>query len=61
VHLVVAATGMLLVAGVLEGLVSPIPTWPLAAKLAVSLATAVGLAGWLALGRAAGRAVAGGA
>lgn len=50
VHLVVAATLLLLAAGVLEGLVSPIPTWPLAAKLAVAAVTALGLAGWLAGG-----------
>ncbi len=50
VHLVVFATLLLLVAGTLEGLVSPIPTWPLAAKLAVSAATALFLTLWLALG-----------
>jgi uncharacterized membrane protein SpoIIM required for sporulation/uncharacterized RDD family membrane protein YckC len=56
VHLVAAATLLLLVAGALEGLVSPIPTWPLAAKLAVSGATAVLLGLWL-LGGAGARRV----
>ena len=51
VHLVVFATLELLVAGTLEGLVSPIPTWPLGAKVAVMGATAVFLVGWLSLGR----------
>jgi uncharacterized membrane protein SpoIIM required for sporulation len=53
IHLVVAATLMLVAAGALEGLVSPIPHWPLGAKLAVSAATAVAFAGWLAAGRGA--------
>ncbi|HEY0778094.1 MAG TPA: stage II sporulation protein M, partial [Gemmatirosa sp.] len=52
IHLVVFATLLLLVAGTLEGLVSPIPTWPLGAKLAVSGATAAFLAAWLSLGGA---------
>ena len=38
---------LLIVAGSLEGLVSPIPTWPLSAKLAVSAATAVLFAAYL--------------
>jgi uncharacterized membrane protein SpoIIM required for sporulation/uncharacterized RDD family membrane protein YckC len=50
-HLLVASTLMLVAAGAIEGLVSPIPTWPLGGKLAVALATAVLLAGWLRLGR----------
>jgi uncharacterized membrane protein SpoIIM required for sporulation/uncharacterized RDD family membrane protein YckC len=52
VHLVAAATLMLVVAGLLEGLVSPIATWTLGAKVAVSAATAVVFAAWLSLGRA---------
>ena len=43
---------MLVVAGLLEGLVSPIATWALGAKVAVSAATAVVFAAWLSLGRA---------
>ncbi len=39
--LVAAATMLLLVAGLLEGLVSPIPYWPLELKLAVSAFTGV--------------------
>jgi hypothetical protein len=38
---------LLIVAGSLEGLVSPIPTWPLSAKLAVSATTAVLFAAYL--------------
>ena len=41
IRLVAAATVMLLVAGTLEGFVSPIPSWTLNAKLAVSGATLV--------------------
>ena len=40
-RLVAAATMLLLVAGLIEGLVSPIPYWPLELKLAVSAMTAV--------------------
>lgn len=51
IRLVAAATVLLLVAGTLEGFVSPIPTWPLRAKLAVSAATLVLLALYLSAGR----------
>ncbi|AHG89993.1 protein of unknown function DUF95 transmembrane [Gemmatirosa kalamazoonensis] len=52
VRLICASTLMLVVAGLLEGNVSPL-VWPLAAKGAVSAATAVMLAGWLWPRRAA--------
>jgi hypothetical protein len=42
---------LLLVAGTLEGFVSPIPSWPLTAKLAVSGATLVLLVLYLGSGR----------
>jgi uncharacterized membrane protein SpoIIM required for sporulation/uncharacterized RDD family membrane protein YckC len=51
IRLVAAATVLLLVAGTLEGFVSPIETWPLSAKLAVSAATAVLLVVYLSGGR----------
>jgi uncharacterized membrane protein SpoIIM required for sporulation/uncharacterized RDD family membrane protein YckC len=51
IRLVAAATVLLLVAGTLEGFVSPIATWPLRAKLAVSAATLVLLALYLSAGR----------
>jgi uncharacterized membrane protein SpoIIM required for sporulation/uncharacterized RDD family membrane protein YckC len=51
IRLIAAATVLLLVAGTLEGFVSPIPSWPLEAKLAVSGATLVLLALYLASGR----------
>ena len=41
IRLIAGSTLLLIVAGSLEGLVSPIPTWPLSAKLAVSATTAV--------------------
>jgi uncharacterized membrane protein SpoIIM required for sporulation len=53
IRLLGASTAMLVVAGSLEGFVSPIPSWPLGAKLAVSGVTAVALVAWLARGRAA--------
>jgi uncharacterized membrane protein SpoIIM required for sporulation len=40
IRLIAASTVLLLIAGTLEGFVSPIETWPLAWKLAVSAATA---------------------
>jgi uncharacterized membrane protein SpoIIM required for sporulation len=40
ITLIAASTMMLLAAGLLEGLVSPIPYWPLEWKLSVSVATA---------------------
>ena len=51
IRLVAAATVLLLVAGTLEGFVSPIPSWPLRAKFAVSVATLVLLALYLSAGR----------
>jgi uncharacterized membrane protein SpoIIM required for sporulation/uncharacterized RDD family membrane protein YckC len=51
IRLVAAAAVLLLVAGSLEGFVSPIPTWPLSAKLAVSGATLVLLVLYLSSGR----------
>jgi uncharacterized membrane protein SpoIIM required for sporulation/uncharacterized RDD family membrane protein YckC len=51
IRLVAAATVLLLVAGSLEGFVSPIPSWPLRAKLAVSAATFVLLVLYLSAGR----------
>jgi uncharacterized membrane protein SpoIIM required for sporulation/uncharacterized RDD family membrane protein YckC len=41
IMLIAASTGMLVVAGLLEGLVSPIPYWPLQWKLSVSAVTAL--------------------
>jgi len=52
IRLVAASTVLLLIAGTLEGFVSPIETWPLAWKLAVSAATAVFLVIYLSGGRA---------
>ena len=52
VRLVAASTVLLLIAGTLEGFVSPIETWPLAWKLAVSASTAVFLVIYLSGGRA---------
>jgi hypothetical protein len=51
IRLIAAATVLLLVAGSLEGFVSPIPYWPLEAKLAISGATLVLLAFYVSLGR----------
>jgi uncharacterized membrane protein SpoIIM required for sporulation/uncharacterized RDD family membrane protein YckC len=51
IDLIAGATLLLVVAGTLEGLVSPIPYWPLEWKLAVSAATAIGLALYVAAGR----------
>ena len=47
IRLIAASTVLLLIAGTLEGFVSPIETWPLSWKLAVSAATAVFLAAYL--------------
>ncbi|HYD53778.1 MAG TPA: stage II sporulation protein M, partial [Gemmatimonadaceae bacterium] len=52
-RLIVAATVLLLVAGLLEGFVSPIEWWPLAWKLSVSALTAVALVLYLRGGREA--------
>ena len=57
IRLVAAATVLLLVAGTLEGFVSPIPWWPLAAKFAVSGATLVALVLYLSAGRSRRRVV----
>lgn len=46
-HLIAASTMLLIVAGSLEGLVSPIPNWPVWAKASVSAVTAVMLALYL--------------
>jgi uncharacterized membrane protein SpoIIM required for sporulation/uncharacterized RDD family membrane protein YckC len=51
IRLIAASTVLLLIAGTLEGFVSPIETWPLSWKLAVSAATAVFLAVYLSGGR----------
>ncbi|HUQ82065.1 MAG TPA: stage II sporulation protein M [Gemmatimonadaceae bacterium] len=51
IRLIAASTVMLLVAGTLEGFVSPIETWPLSWKLTVSAATAVAMAIYLSGGR----------
>ena len=51
IRLVAAATVLLLVAGTLEGFVSPIPSWPLGAKLAVSGVTLVLLVLYFSGGR----------
>lgn len=51
IRLVAAAVVLLLVAGTLEGFVSPIPSWPLSAKFAVSAATLVLLVLYLSAGR----------
>jgi len=51
IRLVAASTVLLLIAGTLEGFVSPIETWPLSWKLAVSAVTAVFLVIYLSGGR----------
>ena len=51
IRLIAASTVLLLIAGTLEGFVSPIETWPLSWKLAVSAVTAVFLAIYLMGGR----------
>ena len=51
IRLIAGSTLLLVVAGTIEGFISPIPTWPLAGKLAVSAATAVLLALYLSGGR----------
>ena len=58
IRLVAAACVLLLVAGTLEGFVSPIPNWTLNEKLAVSAATFVLLVVYLSSGRATPAAVA---
>jgi uncharacterized membrane protein SpoIIM required for sporulation/uncharacterized RDD family membrane protein YckC len=51
IRLIAASTVLLLIAGTLEGFVSPIETWPLSWKLAVSAVTAVFLTLYLLGGR----------
>jgi uncharacterized membrane protein SpoIIM required for sporulation len=51
VRLVAASTMLLLIAGALEGFVSPIEWWPIEGKLAVSGVTLVLLVTFLRLGR----------
>jgi uncharacterized membrane protein SpoIIM required for sporulation len=51
IRLIAASTVLLLIAGSLEGFVSPIETWPLSWKLAVSAATAAFLGLYLLGGR----------
>jgi uncharacterized membrane protein SpoIIM required for sporulation len=51
IRLIAGATMLLLVAGTIEGLISPIEYWPLDLKLLVSAATAVLLALYLVQGR----------
>jgi uncharacterized membrane protein SpoIIM required for sporulation/uncharacterized RDD family membrane protein YckC len=53
IRLVAASTMLLLVAGALEGLISPIEWWPIEGKLAVSGTTLVLLVAYLRGGRAA--------
>jgi uncharacterized membrane protein SpoIIM required for sporulation/uncharacterized RDD family membrane protein YckC len=50
IRLIAGATLLLLCAGTLEGLISPIPWWTLAQKLTVSAITAVVLALYISLG-----------
>jgi uncharacterized membrane protein SpoIIM required for sporulation/uncharacterized RDD family membrane protein YckC len=47
IRLIAGSTVLLLVAGSLEGLVSPIPYWPLSAKLSISAITAALLVAYL--------------
>ena len=53
IRLVAATVLLLVVAGTLEGLVSPIPTWSLAQKLSISAITAVLLVLYISQGRRA--------
>jgi uncharacterized membrane protein SpoIIM required for sporulation len=50
IRLIGVSTVLLLVAGALEGFISPIPSWSLGAKLSVSAATAIFLAVYLSAG-----------
>ena len=49
--LIVCAIVFMLIAGMLEGLVSPIPWWPIEWKAMVAFATFVVMIGYLSLGR----------
>ena len=51
-NLITCVILFLLVAGSLEGLVSPIPSWPLSWKVSVAVVTLVLMLGYLSLGRA---------
>lgn len=51
IGLIAAASLLLLVAGAIEGLISPIEYWPLSLKVIVSAMTAVLLVAYLSLGR----------
>jgi uncharacterized membrane protein SpoIIM required for sporulation len=57
IKLVAGAALMLLVAGTLEGMVSPIPWWPIELKLVVSALTAILLYAYLRGGAAASGSV----
>lgn len=50
IRLITCSTLMLLVAGVIEGLISPIPDWPLLWKLAVAAVTGLVFASYLVAG-----------
>jgi uncharacterized membrane protein SpoIIM required for sporulation/uncharacterized RDD family membrane protein YckC len=50
IHLVAAATFLLVIAGVIEGFISPIPWWPLWWKVSVTAVTGLFLAGFVLLG-----------
>lgn len=50
IHLVAAATFLLVIAGVIEGFISPIPWWPLWWKVSVTAVTGVFLVGFVLLG-----------
>ena len=57
IHLIGVSSVLLVVAGTLEGFVSPIPSWTLGAKLGVSAATAILLILYMSAGRARPRNV----
>ncbi len=59
IRLIAGSSLLLLVAGTLEGFVSPIEWWPLTVKLCVSAVTAVALVEYLRLGRGARGSTAG--
>ena len=51
IRLIACSTFLLVIAGALEGFVSPVEWWPLEGKLAVSAATLVFLVSYLSGGR----------
>ncbi|MGQ0538919.1 MAG: stage II sporulation protein M, partial [Gemmatimonadaceae bacterium] len=55
IQLIGVSSVLLVVAGTLEGFISPIPTWSLGAKLAVAAASAVALVLYIGPGRGRGR------